>query len=383
MIYHLLTEAEPFSEVTGGAISRWVANVIRKSDSRVVCPSFDGSWGYSPGRVITLPHFNDRSVARKIVSRISFCSRTLGLDLFSPLLRMAQPGDTIWVHNRPEYAAALADRSLMRGVQVVLHMHNSHLTRLGSGFRGLESVTPVFCSHFLAEEARHCGVSMRQGYVLRNGVDPELFHPAPLSEAKTVEIAFAGRLVPEKGAHVLVDAMRVLYEEGIDARCAIIGAAGFGTNTTSDYVRRLEATLPSNTEMIGYLSGARYAARLREASVFCCPSTWEEPFGMVIVEAMASGLPVVASASGGIPEILRNGGGFLVEPSNPVALAAELKRLVLDQQLRMHMKAEAIKTIKTHFTWDIIRQHYTRIADEVTRCGDMHKAPLLETPASC
>jgi spore coat protein SA len=103
--------------------------------------------------------------------------------------------------------------------------------------------------------------------------------------------------------------------------------------------------------------------------VFCCPSIWEEPFGMVILEAMASGLPVVASSTGGIPEILQHGGGVLVEPSNPVSLAAKLKLLIVDSQLRSEKRDDAIKSVRKHFTWDLIQQHYTQIADEIAKCS--------------
>ena len=104
---------------------------------------------------------------------------------------------------------------------------------------------------------------------------------------------------------------------------------------------------------------------------------------MVVVEAMASGLPVVASAIGGIPEILKFGGGVLVEPSNSTVLATELKRLILERNLRMRMREQAINVIQAHFTWDLIRQRYTQIADEVATCGDIHKTISSEILVSC
>jgi spore coat protein SA len=295
--------------------------------------------------------------------------KTLIARVLNPISRMAHRGDVIWVHNRPKYASVLSQALAKSGAQVVLHMHNSHLKALNAKAWNLAHVTPVFCSQFLAKEASGCGVPMRQGFVLHNGVDPRLFNPASKVACGTVDVAFSGRLVPEKGAHVLVEAMRLLGRQGLDAHCTIIGSAGFGQSKTSEYVRDLRASLPANTEMTGYLSGTQYVSRLRQADVFCCPSIWEEPFGMVILEAMASGLPVVASSTGGIPEILQHGGGVLVEPSNPVSLAAKLKLLIVDSQLRSEKRDDAIKSVRKHFTWDLIQQHYTQIADEIAKCS--------------
>ena len=284
--------------------------------------------------------------------------------LLKPIAGCMRSGDAIWVHNRPEYASVLSRLLSGKSVRVVLHMHNSHLAHLNPEFRRLDSVIIVYCSRFLADEARGCGFSS-PAYVLPNGADGDLFHPATGKLRTETEIAFAGRIVPEKGPHVLVEAMRSLSQDRVRAHCVLIGSSGFGTCRSSRYVRNLRASFPPNTEMAGYLSGEIYAHRLRRADIFCCPSVWPEPFGMVIVEAMASGLPIVASAVGGIPEVLKYGGGELIPPADPGILAQHLKALIQDPVRRRTLGNRAVRAVRENFSWNIIRKQYAELAREV------------------
>src|SRR6202041_3487709 len=89
-----------------------------------------------------------------------------------------------------------------------------------------------------------------------------------------------------------------------------------------------------------------------------CPSIWQEPFGSVNVEAMASGIPVIATRVGGIPEIAAGGGVLLVEPDSPVELADALQKLIQDKDFRAKMGTEALASFQQRFRWSVIvRQH--------------------------
>ena len=102
-----------------------------------------------------------------------------------------------------------------------------------------------------------------------------------------------------------------------------------GRANPPDMCSKLERTRPGNTELVGYKSGSEFANLLRQADIFCCPSIWDDPFPLAPLEAMAAGLPVVASRTGGIPEALAYGGGLLVPPNDVVALAAALQKLIV------------------------------------------------------
>lgn len=363
-IYHLLDEAEQFSERKGGAISRWTANVLRDGPEVIVCPSFDSTWGFPEERLHTLPGWRHTDPPHPILYRLPWpLQRAAYLRIFKPLFDLLKPGDLLWVHNRPECAAVLATVARQRGFRLVLHMHNSHMVHGKQAWRRALLDTPlVFCSEWLHGEFQQKWPGHRaRTTVVLNGADGRKFRVADRSTEspdKTPEVIFTGRLVPYKGAHILLGAMRILEARGVKARCTVVGSSGFAKQRKTKYIRRMEATRPANAELIGYRSGEALAELLRGADVYCCPSIWNDPFPLAPLEGMASGLPVVASRSGGIPEELRYGGGVLVEPNDPVALADGLQPLLENRELRLQLGEQAVQSFREHFLWSHVRTQY-------------------------
>jgi spore coat protein SA len=175
-----------------------------------------------------------------------------------------------------------------------------------------------------------------------------------------------GRLVQNKGMHVFIDAMRLLAERGRDVRGVLLGTANFGnvTDTETRYVRKLKSDAPPNVEFIPYTFGKALADEFRAADIFCCPSIWEEPFGMVNVEAMATGLPVVATRMGGIPEIFENGGALLVPANDAAAIANAIERLIMNPAERKEIGEAGLRSFQARFSWDAVRQTYCRLLAE-------------------
>ena len=143
-------------------------------------------------------------------------------------------------------------------------------------------------------------------------------------------IVAAGRLVPEKGFDVLLRAFRHVAARLPDAKLSIVGggpeAAPLG---------RLAATLgvAEKVSFPGHLSHADTLIQMRGAWVTCVPSVWAEPFGMAAAESQMQGVPVVASRTGGLAEIVRDGlTGRLVEPGDVDGLAAALLGMLADQE---------------------------------------------------
>jgi spore coat protein SA len=118
---------------------------------------------------------------------------------------------------------------------------------------------------------------------------------------------------------------------------------------------------PPNIRFAGYRAASALAEEFRRAEIFCSPSVWEEPFGMVNVEAMASGLPVVSTRGGGVPEIFAAGGAVLVERGSAVELASALERVIRDVDLRRRLAAESYESFRQNFTWRAVHGRYREV----------------------
>ena len=367
-IYHFLDEAEIFSERDGGAISRWAANVLRNGDEIIVCPDSDSSWGFPAERTYRLPNWHMTDPIHPLLYRLPWLAQKLiYVGVLRTLLKKVKRGDVIYVHNRPESAAALASVAELYGIHIVLHMHNSHLIRANRGqLKALRKTPIVFCSEFLRREVQtRIPNHFENTYVVYNGADDKKFRSIARKVDIKPVIIFTGRLVPYKGVHILLDAMRILEKRGVQAHCRIVGGATFGRFRSTRYTRRLRRIKPDNTELVGYKSGDALAELLRGSSIFCCPSIWNDPFPLAPLEAMATGLPVVASDVGGIPEAFVHGGGLLVPPNNAEMLADTLGTLVNDPTLRIQLGSAARSSFLKRFVWTNVRDQYEQVMQDI------------------
>jgi spore coat protein SA len=371
MVHHVLPEVEPFSERAGGALSRWTANLLRHDDARIICPSADRTWGFAMERIQVRRGMQIYGrVLRKREYRIRTALRVPVVEwLLRGVVSQLQDEDILYIHNRPEYVLALHSRTAKR-FKVVLHMHNDHLRNLTAAERAsLHPDLIVFNSRFLENQGRKLVPGLGRSAVLHNGADEGYFHPAAKSFAPQVPVVlFVGRLILEKGAHVLIDAMRLLDAQGVNVRAKIIGGVHFNNNRRSEYVEELHRDCPANVDFLPYMAGMELAEEFRRSSIFCCPSIWEEPFGMVNVEAMASGLPVIASDVGGIPEIFSRGGGVLVPKGRAAELAHAIKALAEDEPERQRIAAQALTAFQQRFRWSVICEEY-RVLIETLKGG--------------
>jgi glycosyltransferase involved in cell wall biosynthesis len=193
------------------------------------------------------------------------------------------------------------------------------------------------------------------------GIDTDHFRPPTATERQEARAAlglpedafvvvFFGRIEPPKGVHVLVDAFGRLVDRcGGDPRLVLLG--GPGKSVSPDEAARYREELASACDpgRTQWLAPRRNVVPVvHAADVVVVPSLWAEPFGLVVSESMACGVPVVASRVGGIPE--QYGGefaGLLVEPGDPDALADRLASLIrwrtetpsLGERLRAHVEA--------------------------------------------
>jgi len=192
--------------------------------------------------------------------------------------------------------------------------------------------------HFLAEVAKPVEVVL-------NGIPIRPSRPL-LSFPPTV--AFAGRLVREKGADVLVRAFARVVKELPDARLLLAGEG-----PERNHLKKLIANLnlSQSISMLGHLPHPELERKFSTAWVQAVPSLWEEPFGIVVAESMMRGTTVVASNSGGLTEIVKDGQtGILVPPGDDVALAEALVSLLRNRDLAEQMGRAGREVALTHFS---------------------------------
>lgn len=251
---------------------------------------------------------------------------------------------------------ALAAR--LAGVSSVAHVHG-----LNSATCFRYSSTIIAVSE--AAKRRLCaqGLSEDRIRVVHNGVDLERFRPAPASDAKLAlgrdpskpQVGMFGRLSPEKGQRVALEAMFLLLKDHPNARLLLVGAG-------SDFAELRECARGLGIEQAVEFAGFQTdtVPLLSACDVVLVPSL-KEGFGLVAVEAMAAGKPVVASAVGGLPEIVVHGEtGFLVEPNNPNAIARSLSELIDDPSLRERMGKQGREIAEEHFDF---RAQAARVAE--------------------
>jgi glycosyltransferase involved in cell wall biosynthesis len=371
-VLHFLTETDSFSDVHGAALQRWVANVLRFEDAPalVACARADSSWGLAHVKPLRLPRLWAYSKLKGRYRLPWSLRRPMLRQILRPALAGLEPDSVVWVHNRPDYAAAIEADVRAAGARLVVHLHNSlaalSTRKITDSFR---ADRVVFCSRYLESEARRLCPELGRTSVIHNGADGSRFFPERWREERRVPVVlFAGRLVPEKGAHVFVEAMWLLRARGIHARGRLLGATGFGsTNAATAYSRSIMRDAAPNVEFGGYRHASALADEFRAADIFCSPSVWEEPFGLVNVEAMASGLPVVSTYGGGVPEVFSSGGGMLVERGSATELAAALEVLIRNAGRRRELAMAGYRSFQRNFTWRTVHRRYREVLASLDR----------------
>lgn len=197
--------------------------------------------------------------------------------------------------------------------------------------------------------------------VIPNGVETEQFaraEPARLPQGR--KVLFVNRLEPRKGFAVMVEAFRRLATTHPDV---LLVVAGDGPERGA--IRRIPSTVRERVVMLGNVPHDRLPSIHAACDVFCAPAKGRESFGVVLVEALSSGLPVVASDIAGYREVVRDGlDGLLVPPDDPGVLAGAVERLLGDADLSKRL-SEAGRQSARRYSWDAVAGEIEAVYQEV------------------
>jgi phosphatidylinositol alpha-mannosyltransferase len=191
--------------------------------------------------------------------------------------------------------------------------------------------------------------------IVPNGIDGVRFRPdlAPLPELCVEGVAtvlFVGRMEQRKGLPILLAAYAELRRRRTDCRLVIVGDGPMRWA----YERQCEANGVPDVTFLGHLPGDVLPRVYAGADIFCSPATGRESFGIVLLEAMASGVPVVASAIPGFSQVVEPGGdGLLVAPGKPEGFTRALETLIADPGLRQSMARRGIEKAR-RYDWRVV-----------------------------
>ena len=341
----------PVPAVRGGAVSTLIEHIVSENNIKQLCdleivsfydknalikasqqyPKIKFTWIYTPKilKFLDLCAFNFVRILRKNAKAISFRSPFSLLWYIyraKRIVNKTNANKVVIENNIP--LVRIMKNSKFTG-EWYYHLHN--IPRIDAGCRNeFQKVTKFICvSKFVAEQITSKNsvigkIPQSKTEVLFNCVDTSLFKPISKWDPKLVEIRkkfgfaeddficiFTGRLSEEKGSYQILKALQTTCEK---IKCLIVGSLLSDFNSMTEYQKdlyKLANNIKSKVFFTGYISPIDLPYYYNLANVAILPSIWDEPAGLTNIEAMACGLPVITTQSGGIPEYVGDCGKIL------------------------------------------------------------------------
>jgi glycosyltransferase involved in cell wall biosynthesis len=336
---------------------------------------------------------------------------SVGYHLFYALrvaLRIrASQSDVVLVHNFLQFAWII--KLFNPSATICLSMHCEWLTQFANTtnerrLRAIDLITG--CSNYITDaiKSRFPAIAARC-HTVYDGVDTDRFCPTSAvgePNGGPSRLLYVGRITPEKGVHVLIQAFKILAETRRTLRLDLVGAAGtqrylylapdpndraiaslepfYGKRLSEIVWRQLIlkdrgypldlAAEAGGDERIGFHDPVPQGETIdfyRRATVLVFPSVWNEPSGLPTFESQACGLPVVSTYSGGIPEYVEDGRtGILVPRGDAKELAAAISRVIDDPMLARAMGEAGRRRVLERFTWEASARHVADLIESVS-----------------
>ena len=329
-------------------------------------------------RPVAIQHLDPENVFVHLVSVLDYplfkyppYTIALGSEMFR--VSEQQHLDVLHVHySIPHSTAALLARE-MSNVPYVVTLHGSDVTILGSdtsylpvnthSIEAADTVTAV--SEFMANEAYERLGIQQKIHVIPNFVDAEVYSPAPCdaierNNDRDIVVAHISNFRPVKRVHDLVYAMAIVKKEAPGVQLMLVGD-GPDRHSVERLIKHLD--LKEQVFLTGFRSDV--ANLLRCSDVIALVSQTESA-PLTLLEGMSSGLPVVATSVGGIPEIVDEGvNGFLVQPKCPEEIAEKILELNLNKGLRRRLGKAARRTVLKRYTAEKVVSQYLSLYEKI------------------
>lgn len=302
-----------------------------------------------------------------------------GLQLAIDLKRMGC--EIVHLHNFSQFVPII--RWFNPNIKIVLQMHCEWLAKLDQKLlsRRLHQTNLIIgCSDFITNGVRQQFPEIADRcHTVFNGVNTTYFKPIndrTVPSTNPLKILYVGRISPEKGIHVLLEAFEQVHQQFPDVQLDLVGPQevlpmGFLIDMDDDpqvlalerfypetewqqYLRQWQQSRPAG-QQVNFLGNVKFydlPEHYRNADLFVFPSVCNEAFGMPVAEAMATGLPVIVSDKGALPELAQHHAQGQVVPAHDAnALAKAMVNLVKQSQLRQTMATENRQRAVVDFDW--------------------------------
>ena len=295
-------------------------------------------------------------VERRLNGWRYFRQRAYGLRVVAAIHKYNLEAGSFVLHNDPELTVLL--RYCFPNAWIVHHFHNvleckPKFRRLFGAAVSKVCAVSSFTAHWIEN---YYGLSANSVKTIYSGVDADHFTPASMPPSGTPVIGYVGRTGSEKAPDLLLRAAELLSRETAQFRLQLVGSNHWDRLEVDTYQRHLSelcTVLEQRGIAIrkpGHIGRQQLPEEFRKATIHVVPTRVDESFGLTTVEGMASGLAVVASRTGGTPEVIGDA-GLLFEREDVEGLYHHLRTLICNEALRREYGYRARERAET-FTWE-------------------------------
>ena len=382
----------PVPAVQGGAVETLLTHLIRENERQgkldLLCASVpdEAARRASEGLQHTKMLYIPRPHGHRRYWPMVFVERCLGIAApYDPWYQKVQlalalelPGPDLIVAEGGNLTQCSAISRMFGRRRCLAHLHGQTACSpvMDTIYGGILALSEFIRDDYLKTST----LDPKHAYIWYNCVDTRRFCPGPPPlalrtrlgfGARDFVVLFCGRLDPDKGIHKLLEALALLPVPQI--KLLIVGSPFFGRTQQSSFLRKLEQqarALGNRVQFTGYIPNEDLPDYYRLADLVCVPTLVEEAAGLVAVEAMACGRPVLATRSGGMPEYLEGSQAVLVERGDNIAdqLAWSIRMLYEHPALCAEMGAAGSKRAQD-FSVERYYNEFVRIVRDMLRNG--------------